>query len=686
MRFLSILCLTATALTAQSLTTTFASNNGQSGNMFDVVGKQSVVISHLDVNLDPGAWDLEVYVVTGGGSYVGKEADATLWTLVGSVTDVVSSGFNVPTPLPLGVQTPVAAGQVQGFYVTVSNGIAMNYTNATVPVGTVYVEDANIRILVGAGSAYPFAGLATPRIWNGTIYYVPAVPDDLTTTFTGSNGAHGNMFDIEALDPVAITDFDVSLRPGTWDLEVYIVAGGGTFVGNETNAAAWTLVGAVGGVISNGLNVPTPLPMAVNTLIPAGGRQGFYVTVTSAGPTTTAMTYTGGTGLGNLYAQDDHIRFFEGVGNTYPFASVFTPRIWNGNVHYVTIPELMANNVFHGQGCGYTFRSFYETFDSVNAFDLDNKAFKWNFLGNRYLVDDVVATFVPPTAGLPPVAGGVLDGHEVFTLSAPMPTLGGPSTTLDVFTKGYIATAAGNPVDFNPTGPKLLAFPENTFACWHDFNQSLTGSGIITFEEVGGVAYATWNGVYTHSSTLPKTMQFQFELATGDVTLVIGDFIGGTSGIRPAVVGFSPGGSSLDPANSDISAKLAAGAIVLDPTDNAVNLIVGSSPRIGSNWLLGATNIPSSGLLGVEVLGLSDPGIDDLEFLGMPRCGLHASLDVLNPWFINSGIHSYSLLIPDSLQLLGTSVYTTVVVFQVPKINAFGAITSRGIEAVIGNH
>ncbi|MGC6489052.1 MAG: hypothetical protein ACON4Z_15495, partial [Planctomycetota bacterium] len=45
-----------------SLTTTFASNNGQAGNMFDLrPGNAPVVIDCFDVNLDAGTWDLEVY-------------------------------------------------------------------------------------------------------------------------------------------------------------------------------------------------------------------------------------------------------------------------------------------------------------------------------------------------------------------------------------------------------------------------------------------------------------------------------------------------------------------------------------------------------------------------------------------------------------------------------------------------
>lgn len=39
---------------------------------------------------------------------------------------------------------------------------------------------------------------------------------------------------------------------------------------------------------------------------------------------------------GAVYASDANITFFEGAGLSYPFGSVFIPRIWNGNINYST--------------------------------------------------------------------------------------------------------------------------------------------------------------------------------------------------------------------------------------------------------------------------------------------------------------------------------------------------------------
>jgi len=164
---------------ATGLTTTFASNNGQAGNMFDLVAINDVSICGFDVNLDVGTWDLEVYGVTGGGTFVGNETNSSAWTLIGSAAGVVSNGLNAPTPLPISLMTPMTAGTTQGFYVTVTNGSGIKYTNGTT-AGAVYAADSNLQILEGAGKTYPFGSTYSPRVWNGTVHYSPTALQNTT--------------------------------------------------------------------------------------------------------------------------------------------------------------------------------------------------------------------------------------------------------------------------------------------------------------------------------------------------------------------------------------------------------------------------------------------------------------------------------------------------------------------------
>jgi len=148
------------------------------------------------------------------------------------------------------------------------------------------------------------------------------------------NGQAGNMFDIKAVNATGVTirGFDVNVDPvGPMDIDVYIVTGGGPFAGNETNPLAWTLIGTATGVLSNGTDVPTPVPLVIDVPIPPGATQGFYVTVTGG---LTSMNYTNGTTQGALFASNTDLEFQEGIGNAWPFGGFFTPRVWNGNIHY----------------------------------------------------------------------------------------------------------------------------------------------------------------------------------------------------------------------------------------------------------------------------------------------------------------------------------------------------------------
>ena len=166
----------------------------------------------------------------------------------------------------------------------------------------------------------------------------------LLTTLAAGNGQSGNMFDVTATNDVTIQCFDISSQTvGMQTVEVYVTAAGTSYVGNEANAAAWTLAGtAVVNIIT--ANVATPVALGLGVQIPAGTTQGFYVTLTGAG----IVNYTNGATVGALYASDANIQFFEGVGIAYPFAGTFTPRIFNGNICYDT--GLVAPAVCGG-GC-----------------------------------------------------------------------------------------------------------------------------------------------------------------------------------------------------------------------------------------------------------------------------------------------------------------------------------------------
>jgi hypothetical protein len=149
----------------------------------------------------------------------------------------------------------------------------------------------------------------------------------LQTTFASGNGHRGNMFDITAVTDVVIDSFDAH-PAGNTTIAIYYRTG--TYAGFETNPGAWTLVGTAA-VTAQPTGTPTAVPVPININIPAGSTYGFYVTSTTG----VSLHYTDGTAEGAIYAQNANLQVHQGIGIEYAFStSQFSPRIWNGIVHY----------------------------------------------------------------------------------------------------------------------------------------------------------------------------------------------------------------------------------------------------------------------------------------------------------------------------------------------------------------
>ena len=151
-----------------SLTTTFAGGNGQDGSMFDLTAKETIMITGWEGNIDAsgGSATIEVYYVTDHTSFVGKETNSSLWTLLGSVTLTSTNSVGTPTVVAIGGLT-IASGETVGIYWT-TTASTVSYTNG--PLGV--FENAELRFEDrGTGNAYPFGSIYSPRIWNGTIHY-----------------------------------------------------------------------------------------------------------------------------------------------------------------------------------------------------------------------------------------------------------------------------------------------------------------------------------------------------------------------------------------------------------------------------------------------------------------------------------------------------------------------------------
>ncbi|HEX5050589.1 MAG TPA: hypothetical protein VFZ65_02345 [Planctomycetota bacterium] len=341
-----------------------------------------------------------------------------------------------------------------------------------------------------------------------------------------------------------------------------------------------------------------------------------------------------------------------------------------------------------GAGCIAKYASFFENFDPASAFDVNGAAVTL-FPTLPGYVGVAVGTFQAPSAGATVLALG--DDDEVTQpLAMAFPYDGGSATALTICSNGFVSVNSGNGSNYVPSVSELLNDPETSWRCWHDFNPSITAGGRVKFEEVGPIAYITWDGVWDYGGTSvadASTFQFQFDSSNGSVAYVWQNMSpnGGLTGTG-FLVGYSPGGVSATPPQTDISVALSSSSITVEGVDLLpLSLLSTTRPVTGTTWNMSTGNIPGTGVIGVEILGLTNPGIPDLSIIGMPTCGLFASLDVLNVFLVTGPSHSWGLAIPAAASLVNQHVFASSAVFQVPPVNAFGAISSNGLDGKIGD-
>ncbi|MBK8465801.1 MAG: hypothetical protein IPL32_08220 [Chloracidobacterium sp.] len=244
----------------------------------------------------------------GDGNLNWTATDNQSWITLGAANGSAPSNLNV-TVNPAGL---TIGAEYQG-QITIDSPGALN-APTIIPV----------TLFVSADATTP---TATPTN-TPTAVPTPFCQTSLTSTFAGGASQNGNMFDITSINSVVIKSFDEHLNNNG---NVAIWYKSGTHVGFETNSGAWTLAGIYDDVVANGPGLSTSIPIPLNVTIPAGQTYAFYITYTEAAG---SMSYTPGTSVGTVFASDANIRIKEGTGKAYPFGTSFTPRAFNGKVHY----------------------------------------------------------------------------------------------------------------------------------------------------------------------------------------------------------------------------------------------------------------------------------------------------------------------------------------------------------------
>lgn len=319
-----------------SITTIFTGGNGQSGNMFDltVVGASPITITGFDIHVDnTNLHTAEVYYVTGGGTYVGNEANAGAWTLMGS-EQVTGAGVGSPTPLNVGGLT-VNPGETYGLYVTMSTCTCIDYTNG--PLGP--YSNADVQLDLGTGNAYPFGMAFTPRIWNGTLYYdiadaAPGIDIEKSPDFQNvlPNGTADFTITVTNTGTVTLTDVTVSdaLTPscdsslgdmGPGETTSYSCSSVGV-TASFTNTAVASTTPTVGPGVSDSDDAYVEVVDAALEIEKAPDLQ----TVTSGGTAnfTITITNSGSVQVNNITVSDALVPSCDNVIGSIPAASSFS--------------------------------------------------------------------------------------------------------------------------------------------------------------------------------------------------------------------------------------------------------------------------------------------------------------------------------------------------------------------------
>ena len=375
-----------------------------------------------------------------------------------------------------------------------------------------------------------------------------------------------------------------------------------------------------------------------------------------------------------------------------------TGSYWNasqGAFASAVLPNAPAAHSSYGSGCYDVSNSVYAHFPTPSQANtaLGGLMLVLTPQGGGYLATSTLANFVPPSANATALALAN-DGQVAVPLLGSLSFPGGSTTQLHVHENGIVALAPlllGQPGQ--PSVAAMLDANAAAFWSWRDFDSGEAGSGPITFEQVGNLALVTYDDVESIPAPIPNrsTVQFQFDLATGEVRIV---WVAMGSGFGDVVCGWSPAGKSLDLGPTDF----ASGLPRFLPVGNRSALRLAASPApistptVGTSITWTIDNMPEiapgSGLTSGAVLFslTANPTGAVIDPIVLPSCGLWvATLDVVLLFTGTANRETLTLDLPAGLPH-GTLLYSTAAALVLAGTlpggqNPFGLVTSNGVQS-----
>lgn len=375
-----------------------------------------------------------------------------------------------------------------------------------------------------------------------------------------------------------------------------------------------------------------------------------------------------------------------------------TGSYWNasqGAFASTTLPNAAAAHSSYGSGCYETSNSLYAHFATPSQANtvLGGLMLVLTPQGDGYLATSTLANFVPPSGNATTLALAN-DGQVAMPLLGSFVFPGGSTTELHVHENGIVALA---PLQLaqpgQPSTAAMLDANAPAFWSWRDFDSAEAGSGPITFEQVGNVVLVTYDDVESIPAPITNrsTVQFQFDLASGEVRIV---WVALGNGFGDVVCGWSPAGKSIDLGPTDFAVGLPR--FVPATNRSAMRLSASpapiSTPTTGTpiTWSLDdiPETAPGSGVTnGAVVFSLTaNPSGAVIDPIVLPGCGTWVgSLDLVLLFAGSTNTETLTLDLPAGLPH-GTLLYSTAAALvqagSLPGVpNPDGAVTSNGVRS-----
>lgn len=548
-----------------------------------------------------------------------------------------------------------------------------------------------------------------------TMLAAGAVAQSPLTTLTGGtnlgNTGGGLYFNLQVNTTVTIDRIDTlcgnAVGQGTGPAVLEIYLGPTTYVGNVQNPALWALVGTANGNVAPNTvaNFVLSQPFALGpgnygvalksqSIVTAPNVQwGFGYT---NGVTCTSTTVPGSC-ANSLFSNAELTLRAGAAQNAFLSGGVFTPRIFNGAIHYTNggTPVAVAAWESYGNGCNKARESFNELFPNPVALDVGNTTLSLGLnAGNGY---DVVSGGSPVTAPSATAPAATFTDGNAFVLASAV--LGTPLPFQILYPDGNNGLAVAADIEINADGfilpvagsqthslPTVTGF-NGGVARWapHWKNMNVTGGGNVTveIEAATGSLVVSWNAVIDQGLTTTSTFQVAFS-AAGTVEYRYGTMSGNGGGNLPVLIGWTTGATLDNPVDVSVAPYSTQG---LD--NQEITQVMNNRPRLGTTPSFVASNIGGAPF-GVSLLSFLqvNPGFSLAPF-NMPGCFQYVGIPgvdagVAQIVFPSGGNLTQAFPIPNAIAFNGLLVYAQTAAFAAGS-NPIGVIWSNGTRMLVGS-